>query len=193
MGPVLACRLVSELSTSFIFETQILCQILDLRERGSQTVSHSEGTGMAAFTTKSITQNTSSPFTPPHNKSGMGVGYCGGRHVRTVDSNIVLSTLGSIHHDLEMSVDQEDAEMDDIRLGMGMDMGSLSTAIGGDDGEPITDSSRRTSGDSSHEMTHTPRTPAPAYRALELGFRSVHRAPSLTGIRVDVEKQSATM
>ncbi|KZP25301.1 hypothetical protein FIBSPDRAFT_783251, partial [Athelia psychrophila] len=40
LGPVLACRL-----------------ILDLRERGSETVSHSEGTGMAAFTTKSNNSN----------------------------------------------------------------------------------------------------------------------------------------
>ncbi|KAF9041776.1 hypothetical protein BDZ89DRAFT_1009578 [Hymenopellis radicata] len=160
MGPLLACRL-----------------ILDLRERGSETVSHSEGTGMAAFATKSVTHNTSSPFTPPHRSN----------------------TVGCISADLEMSLDHDETESDDIRLGMGLDLGSLSTAVGGDDGEPIPDSSRRTSGESSHDLTHTPRTPAPSYRALEFGLRSVHRVPSLTenagigGIRVDVEKQSATM
>ncbi len=156
---------------------------------------------MAAFTTKSVTHNTSSPYTPPHrSKSGMGLGYGGTRRQsRTIDSNIVLSTVGCISADLEMSIDHGEVESDDIRLDMGLDLGSLSTAVGGDDGEPIPDSSRRTSGDSSHDLTYTPRTPAPSYRALEFGLRSVHRVPSLTenasigGIRVDVEKQSATM
>ncbi|KAK0505698.1 hypothetical protein EDD18DRAFT_2508 [Armillaria luteobubalina] len=182
MGPVLACRL-----------------ILDLRERGSETVSHSEGTGMAAFTTKSITQNQTSPFTPPHRSKG-GYGFDGSRHARTVDSNIVLSTLGSIPPDMDMSLEQDIAEMDDIRLGLGLELGSLSTAIGGDDGEPIRDDGRNRMDDDveSGEFSLGPRSPVPAYRVLEMGFRSAHRVPSLSdsgirGIRVDVEKATATM
>ena len=61
MAPILACRLVSFDSPFFAHSPQIL----DLRERGSETVNHYEGTGMAAFTTKSLTQHQSSPFTPP--------------------------------------------------------------------------------------------------------------------------------
>ncbi|KAJ7293003.1 hypothetical protein C8J57DRAFT_1267847 [Mycena rebaudengoi] len=163
MGPVLACRL-----------------ILDLRERGSETVSHSEGTGIAAFTTKSMTQQQCSPFTPPNHRSKSGI-YS---RSRIADSNIVLSTLGSIPPD--MDIEQDVAELEDIRLGLGMDLGSLSTAIGGDDGEPMSEGKEG--------------SPAPAYsRTLEMGFRAASRAPSLDsefrGIRVtvDVEKASATM
>lgn len=185
-------------------------KILDLRERGSETVSHSEGTGMAAFTTKSVTQNQCSPFTPPHNrsKSLAGNGRYSTRHARTLDSNIVLSTLGSIHHDSTMSIDQ-DLEMDDIHddmhLPMGMDLGSLSTAVGGDDGEPLPDDCVDSMGDDrSQAASHSskiavPPIPNPSYRALEMGFRpnTNTRTPSLSeavrGIRVDVEKATATM
>ncbi|KAF8215851.1 hypothetical protein K438DRAFT_1914743 [Mycena galopus ATCC 62051] len=145
MPPILACRL-----------------ILDLRERGSETVSHSEGTGIAAFTTKSMTQ----------------------QH-RITDSNIVLSTLGSIPPDMDM--EQDIAELENIRLGLGLDLGaSLSTAVGGDDGEPIDEKDEG--------------SPAPAYtsRALEMGFRAASREPSIDSFRgirvtVDVEKATATM
>ncbi|KAJ7754952.1 hypothetical protein DFH07DRAFT_822267 [Mycena maculata] len=167
MGPVLACRL-----------------ILDLRERGSETVSHSEGTGIAAFTTKSMTQQQCSPFTPPNHRTKSGGIYS--RNARVTDSNIVLSTLGSIPP--EMDIEQDVAELENIRLGLGLDLGSLSTAVGGDDGEPMCDDKDEGS-------------PAPAYtsRALEMGFRAASRAPSLDsdfrGIRVtvDVEKATATM
>ncbi|RDB29202.1 hypothetical protein Hypma_015835 [Hypsizygus marmoreus] len=170
MGPVLACRL-----------------ILDLRERGSETVSHSEGTGIAAFTTKSMTQQQCSPFTPPGHRTKSAGGY--GRHTRgTVSSNVMLSTLGSIppDMDLDLDIERDVAEMEDIRLGLGMDLGSLSTAIGGDDGEPIAE------GDSHGG------TPAPAYHSLEMGFRGGLARPSfdntgIRGIRVDVEKATSTM
>ncbi|KAJ3916980.1 hypothetical protein F5877DRAFT_91468 [Lentinula edodes] len=168
MAPVLACRL-----------------ILDLRERGSETVSHSDGTGMAAFTTKSVTQN--SPFTPPHMRhKSSGYGAYGSRHARAIDSNIVLSTLGSIVADpMDLSLDQDLAESES-RIGYGMD---FSTAIGGDDGEPIPMAE--------HSNSPSIKTPAPTYRTLEMGFRPA-RAPSLTergvgGIRVEVEKATATM
>ncbi|KAJ3808813.1 hypothetical protein EV368DRAFT_75690 [Lentinula lateritia] len=168
MAPVLACRL-----------------ILDLRERGSETVSHSDGTGMAAFTTKSVTQN--SPFTPPHMRhKSSGYGAYGSRHARAIDSNIVLSTLGSIVADpMDLSLDQDLAESES-RIGYGMD---FSTAIGGDDGEPIPMAE--------HSKSPSIKTPALTYRTLEMGFRPA-RAPSLTergvgGIRVEVEKATATM
>ncbi|KAJ7040288.1 hypothetical protein C8F04DRAFT_1083059 [Mycena alexandri] len=160
MGPVLACRL-----------------ILDLRERGSETVSHSEGTGIAAFTTKSMTQQQCSPFTPPNHRTKSGI-YS--RNARITDSNIVLSTLGSIPP--EMDMEQDVAELENIRLGLGLDLGSL-TAVGDDSDEKSEGS------------------PAPAYssRALEMGFRAASRSPSLDldirGIRVtvDVEKATSTM
>ncbi|KAF7307150.1 hypothetical protein MIND_00508400 [Mycena indigotica] len=147
--------------------------ILDLRERGSETVSHSEGTGIAAFTTKSVTQQ--SPFTPPHHRNKSAL-YS--RNTRHTDSNIVLSTLGSVlpEHDADIS------DMDNLhQIGI-MDLGSLSTAIGGDDGEPI----EKDDG-----------TPAPAYsHSLEMGFRAASRSPSLDsdirGIRVTVDVEKAT-
>ncbi|KAJ7170206.1 hypothetical protein C8R46DRAFT_1350082 [Mycena filopes] len=159
MAPVLACRL-----------------ILDLRERGSETVSHSEGTGIAAFTTKSMTQQQCSPFTPPNHRTKSGI-YS---RNRITDSNIVLSTLGSIPP--EMDMEQDVAELENIRLGLGLDLGSL-TAVG-DDSDDKSEGS-----------------PAPAYssRALEMGFRAASRSPSLDldirGIRVtvDVEKATSTM
>ena len=196
MAPILACRLVSFDATFCPFFAHSP-QILDLRERGSETVNHSEGTGMAAFTTKSLTQHQSSPFTPPHHRSKSFHGRYSARHTHALDSNnIVLTTLGSsIHHDSTMSVDQDIVEMDgmqdDLHLPMGMDLGSLSTAIGGDDGEPIPDDSGVVDDASQRSIR-----PAPSYRNLEMGFRPT-RAPSLSeavrGIRVDVEKATATM
>ncbi|KIK70668.1 hypothetical protein GYMLUDRAFT_150251 [Collybiopsis luxurians FD-317 M1] len=178
MAPVLACRL-----------------ILDLRERGSETVSHSDGTGLAAFTTKSVTQN--SPFTPPHMRhKSSGYGAYGSRHARPIDSNIVLSTLGSMAHDpMDFSLEQDLTESDS-RIGYGMD---FTTAIGGDDGEPIPMAERSSELIGRDDISEKSiQTPAPTYRALELGFRPA-RAPSLNerggvaGIRVEVEKSTATM
>lgn len=132
-----------------------------------------------------MTQQQCSPFTPPHrNKSASG-GYSR-RGMHTVSSNIMLSTLGSIHHDTDMDIEQDIAEMDAIHLGMGIDLGSLSTAVGGDDGEPIVDSEDHGG------------TPAPAYQPLEMGFRGGLNRPSieesgLRGIRVDVEKSTSTI
>ncbi|KAF9469843.1 hypothetical protein BDZ94DRAFT_1278975 [Collybia nuda] len=171
MGPVLACRL-----------------ILDLRERGSETVSHSEGTGIAAFTTKSMTQQQCSPFTPPghRNKSGTG-GY--GRHhsrgmINTTSSNVLLSTLGSIP-DIVDDMEQDVVEMDNVHIELGMDLGSLSTAVGGDDGEPIAEGE-------SHSGS-----PAPAYHSLEIGFRGARKQSledsRVCGIRIDVEKATSTI
>ncbi|TFK77396.1 hypothetical protein BDN72DRAFT_891140 [Pluteus cervinus] len=162
MGPVLACRL-----------------ILDLRERGSETVSHSEGTGIPAFTT-SKSQHQGSPFTPSSHRHSKSARSNYGRHTRglntTVSSNILLSTLGSIPPDMDLDIEQDVAEMDDIHLGM--DLGSLSTAIGGDDGEPLAEGE-------SHGGS-----PAPAYREAKLP--SIDEGGAVE-IRVDVEKATSTM
>ncbi|KAF7784119.1 hypothetical protein Agabi119p4_284 [Agaricus bisporus var. burnettii] len=162
LGPVLACRL-----------------ILDLRERGSETVAHSEGTGMAAFTTKSVSQQDS-PFTPPNprNKSATSR-YRNRGAASTMSTNIVLTTLGSIPPDIEVDVEQGGLELEDIRLGLNLHLGNLNTAIGGDDGEPIADNESQGG------------SPAPAYNSLEMmgirGLGSASIESGSAGIRIDVE------
>nr|GAT57419.1 predicted protein [Mycena chlorophos] len=157
--------------------------ILDLRERGSETVSHSEGTGIAAFTTKSMTQQ--SPFTPPHHRSKSAL-YTRNT-TRTTDSNIVLSTLGSVMPELDAEVDISADTMDNLHHFGLMELGSLSTAVGGDDGEPIEKDEEHGDGGGS--------SPAPAY-SLEMGFRAASRSPSMDsdvrGIRVTVDVERAT-
>ncbi|KAH6917014.1 hypothetical protein BKA70DRAFT_319824 [Coprinopsis sp. MPI-PUGE-AT-0042] len=131
LGPVLACRL-----------------ILDLRERGSETVSHSEGTGIPAFTTKSVTQSDL-PFSPATRRHKSGGRYEGRG---SLSSGVVLTTLGTIHPD-PLGVD---IERDVVDTEERIELEILSTAIGGEDGEPVSDSD-----------SHSARTPAPAYRSVE--------------------------
>ncbi|KAF9270645.1 hypothetical protein L218DRAFT_969139 [Marasmius fiardii PR-910] len=180
MAPILACRL-----------------ILDLRERGSETVTHSDGTGVAAFTTKSVSQAHCSPFTPPHRSKSVGYGY-GVRNPRALDSNIVLSTLGSVaadHMDFSMEQDVCDLERGSFEL---RELGDLSAAIGGDDGEPLPAPDKDYDYDSEPDTpTPSTRSPASGPSTLEMGFRP-GRVPSTSergvgGIRVDVEKATATM
>lgn len=103
------------------------------------------------------------------------------RGINTLGSNVVLSTLGSIPHDVDLDIERDVVEMDDIRLGLGMELGSLSTAIGGDDGEPVADGAH---GDS----------PAPAYHSIDNlkgqhGQRSSSNEDAgLQGIRINVER-----
>ncbi|TFK41812.1 hypothetical protein BDQ12DRAFT_340409 [Crucibulum laeve] len=167
LAPVLACRL-----------------ILDLRERGSETVSHSEGVGIPAFHTKSATQ----PGSYPAGRRKLGNGRYVRNHgvVSTVSSNVIFTTLGSIRPDVDLETERDIVEMDDIRLGLNMDLGNLSAAIGGDDGEPLPEGEDSLCGG-----------PAPAYQSVEMGYRGL-RTPSLHngklgGIRVDVEKATATL
>ena len=80
-----------------------------------------------------------------------------------------------------MDLERDVVEMDDIHFGLGMELGSLSTAIGGDDGEPVTDDAHH--GDS----------PAPAYHSIEKGQQGQHGSNceedgGVQGIRVEVEK-----
>lgn len=137
-----------------------------------------------------------SPYTPPGQRAknrasrfGRGPGV-----VSTVSSNVVLTTLGTIYPDhMDVDLERDVVEMEDIRFGLGMDLGSLSTAIGGDDGEPLPEGE--------HHSHHYGGSPAPPYNTLEIGFRSSGRkTPSLdscrsvvNGIRVDVEQSTSTI
>lgn len=105
-----------------------------------------------------------SPYTPPGHRTKTASRYRSRGVVSTINSNVVLTTLGSIHpHHMDIDLERDVVEMEEIRLGLGMDLGSLSTAIGGDDGEPLPEGeghrSRRRG------------SPAPAYHALEMGFQ----------------------
>ena len=142
-------------------------QILDLRERGAETVSHSEGTGVGAFATKSGV--TTSSNGPPHVKrGGLGIRHRGPGS--TVASNIMLSTIGSIQPDLEVA----DVELDEMHFESGM-------GFAGD--------SSRTLG----SLEHT--SPAPAYNSIDVGSPAGRGSMSdarevgvMSGIHVNVEK-----
>jgi hypothetical protein len=97
---------------------------------------------------------------------------------------------------MEVDLEQDVVEMDDIRLGLGMNLGTLSTAIGGDDGEPLPE------GEGTVKYLQRD-SPAPAYNSLEMGFRPGRQrssTPSLDehfstrsvigGIRIDVEQET---
>ena len=95
LSPVLACRL-----------------ILDLRERGSETVSQS--TGSIAFTA-GVTSSKSSPGSP---FSGLGFGFGlqgrGGSKAIVRTQGVVLSTIGSIPGDVLGTA--SGLEMDNIQV-----------------------------------------------------------------------------
>ncbi|KIM82359.1 hypothetical protein PILCRDRAFT_785956 [Piloderma croceum F 1598] len=168
LGPVLACRL-----------------ILDLRERGSETVSHSEGTGIAAFTTKSnnsgVTGNDSingSPYTSAqrlkHDRSfGRTHPRNGPRPTSTIGSN-VLTSVGSILPELDQA---SDLEMNDMGVGFGRK-----------------ESMKTVRGEGSSREGSEVMSPAPAYNSLEMGFNLPQlQASTLNGVRVDVEKTTSSI
>src|ERR1700678_1071077 len=81
-----------------------------------------------------------SPYTPPGQRSkSHGSRFARGHGVvSTISSNVVLTTLGTIYPDhMDVDLERDVVEMEDICFGLGMDLGSLSTAIGGDEGEPL--------------------------------------------------------
>jgi hypothetical protein len=139
-----------------------------------------------------------SPYTPPGHRSKTGSRYRNRGVVSTIGSNVVLTTLGSIHPDhMDIDIERDVVEMEEIRLGLGMDLGNLSTAIGGDDGEPLPEGE-------GHRGRRRG-SPAPAYYSLEMGFRSNReRSPSPSvaaqsiahsvaeGIRIDVEQATSS-
>ena len=90
-----------------------------------------------------------SPFSPAarrHKSSGRYDGR------GSVSSGIVLTTLGTIHPD-PLVVDVERNVVED---GPRIELEVLSTAVGGEDGEPVSDSDSQSA-----------RTPAPAYHSVE--------------------------
>ncbi|THV07496.1 hypothetical protein K435DRAFT_959579 [Dendrothele bispora CBS 962.96] len=182
LAPVLACRLVGLIVFQARLTLKQALQILDLRERGSDTVTYSEGT----FAAKSVTQN--SPLTPPQNRGKSQFGVYGNRYGRPTDSNIVLSTLGSMT-DPMYTLEHDISELEEIRKGLGGELSTLSTAVGGVDGEPI-DSTE----DDPYIDRGSPAFRSPSRRVLEMGFRPT-RTPSLSGraIRVQVEQATSTM
>lgn len=140
-----------------------------------------------------------SPYTPPGHRTKNGSRYRSRGVVSTINSNVVLTTLGSIRpHHMDIDLERDVVEMEEIRLGLGMDLGSLSTAIGGDDGEPLPESE-------GHRGRHRG-SPAPAYHSLEMGFQQGGEVSSSTpsveaqsiahsivsGIRVDVEQATSS-
>jgi hypothetical protein len=136
---------------------------------------------MAAFTTKSGSQ--SSPFTAGHRSKS------GGAFIRphTINSNVMLSTLGSIPQDMDLDgdIEQDVVEMSDMHVGLGTDNSVLRGST----------STRTIISDAAAGMEGEGESPAPAYQTLEMGFRS--RGPSLDGdmnrIRVDVEQTTSTI
>ncbi|KAJ8593213.1 hypothetical protein M405DRAFT_786229 [Rhizopogon salebrosus TDB-379] len=156
MAPLLACRL-----------------ILDLRERGAETtVSHSEGTGISAFATKrgGAACNVGNRGKPGRSRQ-RGPGS-------TMTSNVMLSTVGSIHPDLEAA----EVELDEMHFELGMGYAGESTRSLGSVGNAA---------------------PAPAYNSIVMGFNTGTGSTTdesgaacmsgVSGIRVDIEKTTTTM
>jgi hypothetical protein len=176
---------VTALVESLCLTNTTLKQVLDLRERGSETVSHSEGTGIAAFTTKSnnsgvIGGSDGSPYVPTQRlKNDRSFGQTHPRNgpgaPSTIGSNI-LTSIGSILPELDQ---EEDLEMDNMSIGLGFGRkGSMKTVRG-----------EGSSGEGSDVMS-----PAPAYNSLEMGFNlSQLQANTVSGIRVDVEKTTSSI
>ncbi|KAG0707440.1 hypothetical protein DFH29DRAFT_625320 [Suillus ampliporus] len=156
MAPVLACRL-----------------ILDLRERGAETVSHSEGTGVSAFATKSGVTTSNAGHRKPGRGRHRGPGS-------TITSNVMLSTIGSIQPDIEAA----EVELDEMHFELGM-------------GYAASGESTRSLGSVENA------TPAPAYNSIEMGFNARPGSATdesggagmsgISGIRIDIEKTTSTI
>jgi hypothetical protein len=105
----------------------------------------------------------------------------------------VLSVLGSAQHfdtnSFDDAIDHIDSGCGDVQSLAGMDLEKLSAAIGGQDGEPLADSSS--------QKGKSPQIPTAVHRGIEIGFRPPTRTHSdgtgVRGIRVDVEKATATL
>ncbi|KAF9245825.1 hypothetical protein BU15DRAFT_40889 [Melanogaster broomeanus] len=154
MAPLLACRL-----------------ILDLKERGAETVCHFEGTGIGAFATKSGV-TSSSDGTLRRKRGGLGVRHRGPGS--TIASNIMLTTIGSIQPDLEAP----EVELDELHF----------------------ESAMGPAGDSSRTLGFVERKNlAPDYNASEVEFATrcrksdVSEVDGVSGIRIDIEKTTTSM
>lgn len=155
MAPVLACRL-----------------ILDLRERGSEDHSHSEGTGVSAFATKSgvVTSNAGRRGKPGRVR----------RHApgSTIASNVMLSTIGSIQPDLEAA----EVELDEMHFELGM-------GYSGDSTRSLGSVENATPAPAYHsiEMGFNAR---PGSATDESGAAGMS---GISGIRIDIEKTTSTI
>ncbi|TFK56715.1 hypothetical protein OE88DRAFT_1730177 [Heliocybe sulcata] len=151
MSPLLACRL-----------------ILDLRERGSETIAQSSLGPFNAWSPSSPSPRAIKSSPPGlaassrnGSSGGLGFRFVTGNPTATFKSDVVL---GSIAGGGEVDPDLDGVELENVNLN------ALVTGMGKD----IEDS---LSGE----------TPAPAYRAIDMGVASIG------GIRVDVEKTTTTI
>ncbi|KIK49470.1 hypothetical protein CY34DRAFT_113970 [Suillus luteus UH-Slu-Lm8-n1] len=155
MAPVLACRL-----------------ILDLRERGAETDSHSEGTGVSAFATKSgVALSNAGHRGKPGRRRHRGPGS-------TATSGVMLSTIGSIAPDLEAA----DVELDEMHFELGMGYGGESTRSLGS-----VDNATPAPAYNSIEMGFNAR---PGSATDESGAAGMS---AISGIRIDIEKTTSTI
>ncbi|KAG2756463.1 hypothetical protein P692DRAFT_20791363 [Suillus brevipes Sb2] len=155
MAPVLACRL-----------------ILDLRERGAETDSHSEGTGVSAFATKSgVALSNAGHRGKPGRRRHRGPGS-------TTTSGVMLSTIGSIPPDLEAA----DVELDEMHFELGMGYGGESTRSLGS-----VENATPAPAYNSIEMGFNTRPGSATDESGAAGMSAV------SGIRIDIEKTTSTI
>ncbi|THH18409.1 hypothetical protein EW146_g2573 [Bondarzewia mesenterica] len=154
LSPVLACRL-----------------ILDLRERGSETVAHSEGT-VPVFGPRIFGIRFGGPRSDSNGASRPTPSGIIRSHIRTktsaINSGVVLSTIGSVTGAEMLSPDSA-VELDSIgRKGLREDRTRV--VLGHD-----------------HEYD------VPEYRAVEMMNLGMGLGGAVHGIKVDVEKQTSTI
>ena len=142
---------------------------------------------MAAFTTKSNIQH-GSPFTPPGHRTKTASGFYRPRGMTaTLGSDVVLSTVNSIHHDVDL--EHELAETDEA---------SAVNAASVSNRNLHHKRSVKTFPDLERGEENRSESPVPPYHAgIELGFKAA-RCPSidesdLGRIRVDVETTTSTI
>ena len=158
LSPVLACRLVCHPwflnSWESISSFTPFAKILDLRERGSETVAHSDGPPFNSHGSRGLPFGIQ--FSQHRSAAGSGVSGATSRKPRphggkstTINSGVVLSTIGSdldavgrensvelngLHH--KASGDMGDEEMEDFKAadvncisGIRVDVEKTSNAI----------------------------------------------------------------
>lgn len=154
LSPVLACRL-----------------ILDLRQRGSETVSHSEGT-IPAFTFNSKIFGIR--FGGPRSDSNSNSRPAPIRsHIRSktsvLNSGLVLSTLGSVTGGEASSPGSVELHSLDVRKAM-TDEGTGGLGRHHDDDDEV-----------------------PEYRSVDMMNLGMGLSGAVHGVRIDVEKQTSAM
>jgi hypothetical protein len=167
-------------------------KILDLRQRGSETVSHSEGTGPGTFTTNKFSPNTQSSTFTAAQFSKMGGRFPSRPVTHRSNSNIVLRAFGGTQHSNADSFDDAIDHVDsggDVQSFAEMDLEKLSAAIGGDNGEPLADEENN----SPNLKGKSPQMPAAVHRGIPTRTHSDGTGVRGHGIRVDVEKATSAL